>query len=867
MSGENTQNELNADRTDPVSVGLPEECGGEERCSEGVLSERASEEEGKEEDGAVAGGVAPQRRRTREEIESQYRNDPRFSMLFDHSADDEKKKPVWSIRVGGIRLTAKRLLILAGFFLIILLCLGASLFYAFKDIDNYKNFMRASELFESGDYEAAKDLLIKVLSEDPNKEEALAELAQIYHHYRDWNNEAFLRQRIMRLNLLDPEKLHEYLESAFLARNFGSIYSILNLRIMDNPELPPEEGALYLIAALNSEHASNGRIFYESRKKSDPEYFSGTERGRFAELLLNAPSMDYGAVQNCLASLDQIQDPQTRFEMISMLLPFLSKRGDRESTERIEKLLQEAVELNDYAGAPMRAKYCYSLYRFDEVIELCDEYLKTRINAIMPILYGESCILSGRSELIPSMAERIRRLGGGRQSRIIASYLDALSAFQERDDARLRLLLQNAGATIETPLSSFMKFHLAMESDSPKEILYFLREIMRGRPFLDFQQRARTAALQYLLKKTDTDFESDPEQLTVCAEIASLIQTPDDDVSFLQRFILSDHFKRDVLTEEELQSALESFPDDPVLLSIAAEFYLMNGKPVQAMECILEYKELKDIPETSKTSVDVLYMLALEQLGRKEDAEKEFRILVERGDEVLLAFYFEFCSENKFIDSLQSLGRWIESLPKDSPNRAALPFIQAEILLSEGKTQEALDLFEKSSSVQPYFVFHAASRLAEAGRTAPALKRYLSIRDTYPDKSLLEMRLSRIYEQTGDAAAALACAREAWLADRNSLITRYLYGRLLSEKGQYADALDVLRIPPYKAIFPQEMLDLWAKAIREQIKADYKSGRYTPALDSVKQLLLYFPEDKVGREYLDRIERIRRHETVGGRQT
>ena len=60
------------------------------------------------------------------------------------------------------------------------------------------------------------------------------------------------------------------------------------------------------------------------------------------------------------------------------------------------------------------------------------------------------------------------------------------------------------------------------------------------------------------------------------------------------------------------------------------------------------------------------------------------------------------------------------------------------------------------------------------------------------------------------------------------------------------------------------MLDLWSKAIREQIKADYYAERYTPALENAKFLLIYFPDDRFGKDYLERVERIRRHETVGG---
>jgi predicted Zn-dependent protease len=830
-------------------------------AAEGVdVPENGEGADGDEEKVYLPGGD-----KTREEIERQFRNNPRYAMLFDHS-EEEKKVPQWSITVGGLRLTSKRILILAGFFLVILLCLGGSVYYAFKDYGKYKRYMAASALLEAGDYDAAKKLFAKVLQEDPNKEPAIEAMAQIYHHYGDWNNEAFFRQRIMRLNLLDKDAFHAFLESAFRARNFGSIYSLLNLKVLDNPELPPDEGALYLIASLNSGHTSNGRVFYETRKKSDPDYFLSTERGRLAEFQLTSGTLSRDQARQEISTLDQIQDPQTRFEKIILLVRILSKETDPQSDEDVESLLLQATEINSFAGAPILAKYYFSHYRFDDTIRICDDYLKTRINAILPILYGESCVLSGQPEKLQQVADLIRPLRG-RQAKIITAYLDALKAFSEGDDARLPLLLQVAGSTIETPLSSLMRFHIALKQDSSKEILHRLFRIMREQPFMDFPQRIRTAALQYLLEKTKNDLESTPELLTVCAEIASLIQTPDDDVSFLQRIILTDHFKRDVLTEEELQSALNAFPGDPVLLMIASKFYLSNGKPSRAMDYITEYKNLNDIPEKNR-SADILHMLTLDQLNRKDEAEKEFRTLVENDDnEDLLCLYFEFCIENGFAESLKSLAAWLEALPANSPRRSALPFVRAEILLAEGKNEEALSIFEKSTSDDPRFIFHAASRLSEAKRNDIAFARYLSIKDTYPDKALVYLNLSELSSDKGDMKNALDYARAAWQEDPNTMLVRYLYAKRLYEAGQYAESVSVLKFPQYKAFFPEEMLDLWSKAIRAQIKNDFAAERYTPAMEGTKFLLIYFPEDKFGLDYLNRLDRIRRHETIGGSGT
>lgn len=854
MNEEDVKNDNNG----PESAGSEKEYRPEDRYSahfppEDMPAPGVNDGEGEDIDDSPASGE----RKSREELESQYRNDPRFNMLFDHGKKDSK--PVeWFIRVAGIRLTRNRILILFGFFLIVLACLGACFFYALKDIGKYRHYAQASALYEAGDYEAAREMFIKVLGEDPNKEAAVAAIADIYRQFGDWANEAFFRQRLMRLNPLNPDSAADFLKASFRARNFSSIYSLLNLKVMEDPNLPPEEGALYLVTSILSGHMADGRAYYEARIRNRPDYFSSTETGRLAKLLLNTSSLDADKARECIASLDEIRDTQVRFETICVLLFFYSKQDDPESEATMEKLLHQAAELNNYAGAPMLADFYFARGRFEEAIGICDSYLKTKMNAHMPILFGESCALSGQAERIKPLADKIRKLPG-RQSKMLVSYLDALVAFCGEDYTGLRSFLLEAGSTIETPLSVLMRLHLAIMNDSPKEIRLTLDSIMKKPPFMDFPERAGAAALFYLLKKLDNGVP-DAETLQDYAGIAALIQAPGEKFSFLQRIILLDRRNRGILKEDELLAALEQFPDDFVLLRIAAEYYIMNGQPERAMESISAYNALQDVPD--KSFIGVLHVLALAQLGREKEAEKEFRsILEEENGGYLLYPYYSFCIESKLPDALTSLASSLETLPKDSPARSARPFVRAEILYADDATREqALDIFEKCDADDPRFVFHAATRLAKAGRLDAAFKRYLAVRDTYPDKSLVDINLSELYFGRGEKDAALASARSAWQEDRKSLLARYTYGKRLFELGRYDEVVDVFGFPQYKASFPAEMLDLWAKSIRECIRADFDDARYGNSQEKARYLLIYFPEDKLAQEYLERIETIRLQE-------
>ena len=826
--------------------------------------ESASEsEETEDADFSSASGA----RLTREELESKYRQDPRFSMLFDHGksmAVDEKEAAQRQqrryVRVGGIRLTPKRIIILSGFLLIMLGCLGACFFFLVMELDRSLECSRAIALYDAGDYATAKEKLIQVLSHDPHKEAAVAALADIYHKYGDWGNETFFRQRLVRLNPLNQKYFEDYLDCAMRARNYSVIYSLLSLKAIDEDSLDPETASLYLLSALHSDHVSNGKSFYRSKTLAEPKFFSGTERGRLAEVTLKAELLTPKDAEKLFATLDDVKDPSVRFEVQNMRAYLLSKIDAEENDARIEALLKEAAELNEFAGAPILANYYFTHYRFEDAMRVSEEFLKNKLNTVMPIIYGESCVLSGQPELVAPLADRIRGLDG-RQSRIIASYLDALKAFGEGDMEKTKTSLLGAANTIATPLSSLMTLLVAVYNRSSTEVRSTLDHIMVQPPFMDFQERARSAALHYLLTEVG-DLKGNPDQQKIAeyAAIADLIRTPGDDSSFLLRIILLDKFNRGSLNEDELQSTLKTFPNDPVLLRIAAEYYLFRNNTKLAMEYIDQAR--KNEAGAASDAMAVLHMLAMDQQGRHEEAEEEFRGIVERdpdnGD--LLYYYYTYCTQHGFLDSLRELGKRVAALPQNSGIREFLPFIQAEIRFADGDKAAALNVFETAKATRPDLIDYAGDFLAAGGRADAAIKRYLSIQDSAPDKVRLNLKLSRLYREKNDLASARKHAYAAWAQDREDLDARFAYARFLVDEKDYAEALSVLKFPQYKASFPEDVVALWETAMREQIKSDFQNGRYTPAFEGAKQLQVYFPYDDMAQDYIQRVEQIRQEE-------
>jgi tetratricopeptide (TPR) repeat protein len=278
------------------------------------------------------------------------------------------------------------------------------------------------------------------------------------------------------------------------------------------------------------------------------------------------------------------------------------------------------------------------------------------------------------------------------------------------------------------------------------------------------------------------------------------------------------------------------------------------------MDYIEQYR--KDTEGTGPDEMTVLYMLVLDQLGRHEEAEEEFRGIMERdpdnGD--LLFYYYTYCARHGFLDPLRELEKRVAALPQDSSLREFLPFIQAEIRFADGDRKAALDVFESAKTERPDLIDYAGDFLAAGDRTDAAIGRYLSIQENAPDKAQLHLKLSRLYRKKNDLPSARKHAYAAWAQDREDLDARFAYAQFLVEEKQYADAIEVLKFPQYKAVFPENVLDLWSVAMREQMRFDFQNARYTPAFEAAKHLLIYFPYDEEAQDYIRRVEQIRQEE-------
>ncbi len=264
-----------------------------------------------------------------------------------------------------------------------------------------------------------------------------------------------------------------------------------------------------------------------------------------------------------------------------------------------------------------------------------------------------------------------------------------------------------------------------------------------------------------------------------------------------------------------------------------------------------------------------LHMLALDQTGSHDEAEKIFLRLVEKFefDPDLIAEYFKFCRDYKRAADLSAMADKLENTSDDKLKLYAVFFRAAALLLEddEAKKQEALKMLAAAPNDNPEFTFYAANRLTEADMLDEAEAKYNALRKTYREPALILVNLSELYKAKGDGKKALEAAKEAFDMEKKSMLPAFIYAKRLSEAERYQEAVDALKFPRHAVTYREDVVALWADCMKHVIEKSMADRRFLQAEEQCKHLLVIVPDDEFGKEKLEKVrENLLRKKGNGG---
>jgi hypothetical protein len=750
--------------------------------------------------------------------------------------------------------------------LVLVASLLACGYFGVKTLRRTRLRRAAMTAYEKKEYLLAERLLQQYVRKDPNAEAEFVALANIYHEFGNTGMEVQMWQTASSLNPLNRDYYNNMLTSAVRSANYAFLHGILGRKAKLNEEFTDQELYLYVISSFRSVYQKDGDDAYRKAVKDDPEAFHKSELGQMAEFMVNFSKLSEVERTNFLNQTMESEDPVVRFEALYTAIRRAAQQDDNDVDN--EGLLKKTVETNYFVGTPLLVDYYFSRFRFSDVIEVAEPYLKTIDDLNTYLMYAESLIFCEKLDELKVLEKKLRKKGSPLP--FMADYCNILIAYLEEDEEKLAANVRNSGKLINSPLSRFIRLHVAIESNSFNEILIVARDIFSSPPFHDLSNRAMLVCLDYLseeMKKAEN--RNEPSQM---AELAKILSPHLEKDQLITEIILMDQYKKGLLREEDLMSALEQFPNDTLLQRVTAEFLVLNGKSGQALSLIEQIEEAskKENQELDRR-IHFLHMLALDQLGRLDEASVIFRKLVEQSefDLDLLHQFFQFSWMNKRENDLKSMADMLDTVKEGELKDFGKFFHAAALLASEDKSKEneALDMLASTPTGNPDFTFYAANRLSEHDRLDEAEAKYRAILKTYRNPPLIFVNLSELYHAKGDEQNALETAKEAFGLEKNSMLPALIYAKRLSEAGHYEEAVSALAFPHHAVTFRDDVVALWVDCMHHVIEKSMADRKHLQAEEQCKYLLIIAPDDEFGQKTLAEVREIlkpKKDEAKGG---
>jgi tetratricopeptide (TPR) repeat protein len=286
---------------------------------------------------------------------------------------------------------------------------------------------------------------------------------------------------------------------------------------------------------------------------------------------------------------------------------------------------------------------------------------------------------------------------------------------------------------------------------------------------------------------------------------------------------------------EDLEIVLKQEPDDVPALDALGQALVQLDRPQKAVEILRRATELS--PDDAKVLMH--YGRALMKAGRRDEAQAAFTRFRELGPEETrrrpyggLIDYLNLPTSEQRAQYLTNLRRTITTRPEDPGLKVNL----GRFLLSDGKTDEALDAFREVLNLtsKPEMLAACGRMLVDAGQYVLGREFFQRVMEADPSSSAVRLDLAIALFHTAGPQAGLDELEKTPPADRNGdfyLLRAQILDAMDKEK-EAVDALNLgLRIAATRP-------DLYFQAALFLIKHQ----RYEDAVDMLEHTSRVFPD-------------------------
>lgn len=739
-----------------------------------------------------------------------------------------------------IKLFTPKVILLSLVLLITACSLGLFAYYLLRNHQRTMRFQDALTQLDAGNTAFAKQLLSISINEDPNNELAFVKMAEIMAQEGHWNNASILWRRAAILNPLKAEYRQAEIQMMLRGRLYNKLASALELD-SKSAKLSPLQNCYLAYANYQLDRQLLAETIFQAINDRDTLL---SPMAKLLEVVLNPKKSSLEVQLLQLAELAKASDPVVAFEALELLARQFTLDGER---ARAEDALIRAQELNPECARPLLGEFYFFTGNLDAAIPILQEILQEGLNPAIALMLGEAYASQNRLDDIQELSKQYR--SGNKGILQVGTYLDALLAFGRQDLNALQENISRISGVFKTPVALMMSLHAAAHARDLKGITQVIKDLRSST-----HQELLPEAQAIIMPLIRTFF--DEQNLGAAANLAELFRDPDQPDLFLTRVWLAGNFEKQILSRNEILGALQNFPDDPLLLRIAAAHAMQNRRFDEA----LGYIEHNLAKGNKELLVRQQHILALQNSGRIDDSIDHYReLLKEQPDNRSAVYgYFTLLVNNNRVDELQELLTERQQRP-EAEERYLVPYIEAELALLDKDFDGMTAILKKAVEEQPLdekrsedveLIYRCAYLFALMDDSQRAIELYERIAERYPMPIMIQLNLAELYASIGKPDKALELAQAAWQSNGSLLATQECLGLRLVENKRFARAVQLLGLPVDSKKATPRALDAWRVAMEALIKDAFAAKKYLECITLSEQLLRHFSGNQLALDHL-----------------
>lgn len=666
--------------------------------------------------------------------------------------------------------------------LILLGCIGTTVYLLFSNYRNVRLFKQAQSNFARGDEQSlslAEAQLLQLIRNDDDHEAAFIMLGEIAEKKQAYPEQVYYCYMAYRLNPLSAENKERYIKSLLFARWFDRLENFL----YQQSDLTGDQENILLYSAGRNGNISKYKKLIE--KQQDQYNITGLA------LLLT----DDQPIEKKLEVLEKF--PLTNAFMkqevtVAKAELYLSK-GD---ISKSLKFLEEAYELNPFAFAPALGRFYANFRNFGKALDILEKHLETFHDPLVAIQTAEIYCLLKQTDNIAKL-RTVFQSDSGSIAMHCCYYFDALTALAENNIPALKDLIVPLRESINTPLATFMFLCADIAEGNPAAIRTTYTALLAHRQYLDLQTQADNMISDYLKNSFAKRDKADEQLLPLAQQLHK--RKPE---AFTAKLILLAQKKRNSINLHLLNDALSKFNRDPGIAKIAIEYYLENDL-AESGRLIENFK--KEFPDFQ---TDVLRYEII-HAAKKNDFDRVSELFKSNFTLEILPEYWSFASSTARENDLLFLSR----------DKTYEPFCQALLLLKKGQHAAACDLLEKADAKGNLpLLFFAAKTLAENKRHQAAIDKYALFPANSPYQLAVLLNTAELHAEAGNLTHALNLSRQAYNSAPDLPDVQFCYADKLLKNGKLTAIPDVITPHQKSTARRPEMEKLWITGMEARIK-------------------------------------------------